>query len=179
MRHKAQAIFDHLALNVSDDQPKMFQNVMLEEVSHDVAAYRVTTGGSFYIVIEIFVAGELVIKSSINNAGGMVMDHPDNDEGAAKQEEILLPYINAMLIKFDLYQQFLNAPIHVREVESIPPGANPFNHDLWRMGTPIDKDLILMYSNSRPDQITHVVLVNTKTGRRFDLDLSETYQVKN
>lgn len=178
MRHKAQAIFEYLALNVSDDQPKMFQNVMLEEVPHDVVVYRVTTGGSFYIVIEIFVAGELIVKSSINNAGGMVMDLPDNDEGAAKQEEILLPYINAMLVKFQLHTQFLNAPIHVQEVESIPPGANPFNHDLWRMGTPIDKDLILMYSNSRPDQITHVVLVNTKTGRRFDLDISETYLQK-
>lgn len=57
----------------------------------------------------------------------------------------------------------------VEKIESFPAGANPFNHDLMRMGHTIGKDLMLMMSNHSGEECKSLVLVNTKTGERWKL----------
>lgn len=55
----------------------------------------------------------------------------------------------------------------ITQMESIPPGDNPFRHDFFNMGTPIGKDLMIMHGNHTNEVAEYLILVNTKTGERF------------
>lgn len=67
------------------------------------------------------------------------------------------------------------------KLTSLPPfpaGANPFNHDMSNMGTPMGKDLMLMHSNHATERCRFLILVDTATGERWRLDLVENTKVK-
>jgi hypothetical protein len=55
----------------------------------------------------------------------------------------------------------------IEELESIPAESNPFHHDLYNMGTQMGKDLMIMHGNHSSEDCEYLILVNTKTGRRF------------
>ena len=73
--------------------------------------------------------------------------------------------------------------IKVEEVESYPPNCNPFNQDLFHMGSQITGNWMAMYKEHiarkpEDDEAQYMYLINTKTGRRFRLDLSEANKPK-
>lgn len=65
----------------------------------------------------------------------------------------------------------------VREMTFFPRNCNPFHHDLSHMGTPLVRGWVAMHEGyGRPDvedQLRYVILVNTRTGRRLRVDISE------
>ena len=63
--------------------------------------------------------------------------------------------------------------IKTRKLESFPAGANPFSIDLYNMGTPFGKDLILMHANHPNEECTYFNLVNTKTGERIRIEICD------
>ena len=64
--------------------------------------------------------------------------------------------------------------LKIVELSPFPENCNPFHHDLSHMGTPIGKDLMLMHSNHNTEECKYLIFVNTKTGKRFRLELDES-----
>jgi hypothetical protein len=63
----------------------------------------------------------------------------------------------------------MNKPLvlEVKPMEPIPPGANPYDHDWYRMGNAIggvDSELHAMYLDFNPRAF---VLVDTRSGQRW------------
>lgn len=57
----------------------------------------------------------------------------------------------------------------VLEIHSIPAKSNPFNHDLFNMGTEIGKNVTVMYENF-PDQFCKsLIVVDKTTGKRVQI----------
>lgn len=67
----------------------------------------------------------------------------------------------------------------VRHLAPIPADSNPFHHDSQRMGTPLVRGWIVMHegfdSKENPYNLTHVVLINQRTGQRIMVDMSSIY----
>jgi hypothetical protein len=63
--------------------------------------------------------------------------------------------------------------MNLEKMEPIPPGSNPFHHDLFNMGQQIGKDLMLMFSNHSDEECKYLILVNTKTGERTKIVIEE------
>lgn len=65
--------------------------------------------------------------------------------------------------------------VKARDIEDIPIGSNPFHHDLSRMGTPLVRDWMVMHegydSADSPLPMSHLILVNLRSGQRIRLDL--------
>lgn len=59
--------------------------------------------------------------------------------------------------------------VTLKKVEKIAPG-NPFLSDLFNMGQPIGKDLMLMFKNHPDEDCHYLILVDTKTGERVRID---------
>lgn len=55
------------------------------------------------------------------------------------------------------------------EIQSIPPGSNPYIADTMRIGVPLMEDIEVLYSLVQEHQI---ILVNTRTGRCASIDFS-------
>jgi len=60
--------------------------------------------------------------------------------------------------------------VTLKKVESIAPG-NPFLSDLFNMGQPIGKDLMIMFKNHPDEPCPYLILVDTKTGERAKIDI--------
>lgn len=58
---------------------------------------------------------------------------------------------------------------------SFPENANPYVQDIYNMGTPFGKDLVLMHKHHATDECTYIILVNTRTGERVKLEI-DMYQ---
>ena len=65
------------------------------------------------------------------------------------------------------------AQVHVNEHGCI----NPFHQDLWNMGTRLGTNVTLMHSNFDNAECASFVIVNTRTGERFKIEM-ETKCVK-
>jgi len=63
-------------------------------------------------------------------------------------------------------------PIKFRDGEE----HNPFNYDFFHMGRQIGKNTFLMFRNHSDDSMDYCILVNTKTGQRFEIEFDETWQ---
>lgn len=62
----------------------------------------------------------------------------------------------------------------VREIESFPPGCNPFHHDAYHMGKSIGEDCVIMHSYLDKDhrsQVRYLIIVDIVTGRRLRVEL--------
>jgi len=57
-----------------------------------------------------------------------------------------------------------------QELDPIPPGDNPFDHDLTSMGTSIGSNIIIMHSNFSHEHCSSLVIVDRTTGRRYRLE---------
>jgi hypothetical protein len=53
---------------------------------------------------------------------------------------------------------------YITDMEDFPPEANPFNHDIARMGTPIGTDWMIMYDKHQVNP--YLVIVHIPTGKR-------------
>tara|TARA_R110002012_G_C11213093_1_gene561481 strand:+ start:8 stop:331 length:324 start_codon:yes stop_codon:yes gene_type:complete len=61
--------------------------------------------------------------------------------------------------------------IEVKTLDSFPPNSNPFHHDMFHMGLEIGKDLLMMYQNHAHEDMRYMILVDTKTGDRLQINL--------
>lgn len=67
----------------------------------------------------------------------------------------------------------LSVAIKVEESESFPPNCNPFHHDMYHSGCHLTGHWTAMFSTVVKDgEPEYIYLINTKTGRRFRLDLT-------
>ncbi len=61
-------------------------------------------------------------------------------------------------------------------MDPIPPGANPFNHDMMSMGTDLTRGWIVMHpgfdNKEEPMGMPWLYLVNTRSGERFRIELN-------
>jgi len=96
----------------------------------------------------------------------------------------LLKYVDA-LFKEKQFQDksAFDEAITVLEMSTIPPNANPYHYDSIRMGCDIGQNWQAMFhtaQNTREDpnpSLNELVLINTKTGRRFHLDLTKANEL--
>ena len=53
-----------------------------------------------------------------------------------------------------------------------PPGSNPYNFDHVRQGVPLYGSTEAMFHSSNDGDLKELIIVNTRTGRRVEIDLS-------
>lgn len=184
MRHKAQAIYDYVIGNFNQQKIitlYLTSVIPVEEGSIVGKELIVNIQASFdtfnvppkvsYIDFTFFYKDDkekAIMSFSINSAGGMFTSEPFQAKDTLKPPE---KYLDVLLDEFNLEHLF-KGPISVKEIEPIPPGSNPYLFDHDRAGIPLAGGWEFMYLSSN-DGIRNVVLVNTRNGRRFDLDLYE------
>lgn len=66
--------------------------------------------------------------------------------------------------------------ISANVLKPFPPNENPFNHDLFNMGTKMGKDLMIMHANHDTEDCKYIVLINTKTGERVKIEFDTTQE---
>lgn len=59
--------------------------------------------------------------------------------------------------------------IRIKEMDSIPPGSNPYLYDSYNMGCDINKDIHAMFSSTG----SYIILIFNKTGRRIHISFDE------
>lgn len=113
---------------------------------------------------------------------GIIMDDP-KDPTYIKDAD-LNKYIDAMFRSgYFVDRSVFDEAVTVQERSSIPPGSNPYNYDDIRMGCDIGHNWQAMFhSPVRTEEdpkpsLTELVLINTKTGRRFHLDLTRANEL--
>lgn len=57
------------------------------------------------------------------------------------------------------------------KMESFPAGENPFNHNLFHMGTRIAKDVIIMHPNHPGEETKYFIIMHVKTGEQVKVVL--------
>ena len=63
--------------------------------------------------------------------------------------------------------------VEVEELESYPKDSNVFHHDLWNMGTRLAKDHMIMHSFHPGEELQPFQIVNTITGERVRITITE------
>lgn len=61
--------------------------------------------------------------------------------------------------------------INITLLEQFPPG-NPFCHDLFRMGSVIGTNCVVMYKEHTSKKQPYIIVCNTETGERVQINLS-------
>jgi len=61
--------------------------------------------------------------------------------------------------------------MYTEEMPSFPPNSNPFNHDLFHMGTKLGNNCMIMHSNHTTEKCDYLIIVNTVTGERLRVAL--------
>lgn len=61
----------------------------------------------------------------------------------------------------------------IEPMDPIPAGANPYAYDRFHMGVRAE-NIEVMYGGARDGELSHVIVVNRKTGARFKLVLAES-----
>lgn len=179
MKHKAQAIYEFL-VKLFRRMPVGDVRELINTVVVGTRAYKATglaeVGVDFiYYKIEFnpLHGPDDTVRFAINEHGGVSQKLDD-------KERDLAPFIDAMVRGFNLEGQF-KSPISVKELEPFPENCNAFHHELTRMGCPVSGGWTAMYSEHhglRHDGNLHpepeiIVLVNERTGRRFELDMTD------
>lgn len=71
---------------------------------------------------------------------------------------------------------------HVKELPPFSPNCNSMQHDHWRMGTPLVRGWIALHEGfGRPgdvDPLRNVILVNEKTGQRFQVNFTPVHAIE-
>lgn len=68
---------------------------------------------------------------------------------------------------------FLAAGVDIEALEDFPPG-NPFEHDLYHMGSPLGTNALLMFGNHQDQVCNYFIICNPQTGQRFKVTLRKT-----
>ena len=71
----------------------------------------------------------------------------------------------------------------ISEIEHIPANSNPFHYDSWSMGTDLTRGWMVMHpgfdNKDDPQPLGHCILVNTRTGQRFRVELNDSIDLTN
>jgi hypothetical protein len=61
---------------------------------------------------------------------------------------------------------------HMRIVslDGIPPNSNPFDHDMYNMGTRIASNVMVMHETHPTQKAKYIIIVNTETGERLKVE---------
>jgi hypothetical protein len=59
----------------------------------------------------------------------------------------------------------------VEKLESWPKNCNPFEHDVFSMGTHIGSNITILHMNHNNEECKELVLVNLKTGERIKVKI--------
>ena len=119
--------------------------------------------------------------SGFKQVGPSVNDEEGKDYLYGKD---LLKYVDALVKEkqFEDKSAFDEA-ITVREMSTIPVDSNPYHYDSIRMGCSIGHNWEAMYYSPQSSErdlkpsLTELILINTKTGRRFHLDLTKANEL--
>lgn len=65
----------------------------------------------------------------------------------------------------------------VVKLESIPPGSNPYLSDMFNMGTPMGKDILVMHKNHQNEDMEWMILVQRSTGKRLVINIKEFFEL--
>jgi hypothetical protein len=113
---------------------------------------------------------------------GKIMDHPEDPTYLSDVD--FNKCVDAMFENgYYVDRSAFDEAITVVEIASIPPNSNPYHHDSIRMGCPIGHHWEAMYYSPQSSEqdpkpcLTELVLINTKTGRRFHLDLTKANEL--
>lgn len=61
-----------------------------------------------------------------------------------------------------------------KTLDPFPPHhGNPFHHDPYHMGTRIGENCVVMYKNHSNEKVPYLIVVNTETGERLKVTLTE------
>lgn len=66
--------------------------------------------------------------------------------------------------------------LDIARMEAIPAGANPFNYDLFNMGTRIGKNIMIMHGNHKTERCDYIIIVDMETGERYRMSFSAAGQ---
>lgn len=106
-----------------------------------------------------------------------------NDEVREKERFPQLYYVDILLEYFDVDT---NPGATAMELSSIPVNSSPYVHDRERSGTHLWGGWEAMWKSEKAygkdgtpyDEMDELILVDTKTGRRFSVDLTEITKEK-
>jgi len=54
---------------------------------------------------------------------------------------------------------------------SIPPGANPYNEDVYHMGFRVGSNVVIMFDCLDHQNCKYLIVVNTETGHRLKVEM--------
>ena len=180
MKHKAIAIFKWMQQNNSD-------NIFTDSVLFKLHAINLDPVGSDeitsyeYKVSKPFLNKQQILFVGNNGHFYCREDLPANGEFSDILENGIAEKLIQILFDSKCYidKSAFDEAITVQEFQPIPRGANPYLHDLFHQGVGLAGNWEVMFSkpqvtdeNADPS-LTYLILVNTKTGRRFNLDLTE------
>lgn len=111
----------------------------------------------------------LLRAKRINKEGGAVkavdmagrsIDEIKERQAARQQDEVILEAGRVILT--------------TRDLDPFPPASNPFHHDAFHMGTQLPGGWMAMHRSVSDDQdLKYLILINTKTGQRIQLDINK------
>lgn len=181
--HRVQAVFEYLLKTPLEKFS--FSNYDFSLIRKEFDSHK-QIDGFVYSVIDH--AKKVYVQLNIYPSG-VIFGHINTDYESLNEEELeekseYLPenkavkYIDLLIDHFDKQEEFAQA-ITVREMSSIPPGTNPYHYDSIRMGCNISQNWQAMFYTAQSSEedpkpsLSELVLINTKTGRRFHLDLTK------
>lgn len=113
---------------------------------------------------------------------GKIMDDPKDPSYLT--DVVFNKYIDAMFeAGYYVDHSAFDEAFTVREMSTIPPNANPYHYDSIRMGCDIGQNWQAMFYTAQKSEedsnpsLNELVLINTKTGRRFHLDLTKANEL--
>lgn len=181
--HRVKAVFDYLiktTLEKIEFTNYEFDLIRKELGSHgQIESFVYSVADSVKSIhVELNICSNGVIFGFLINK-----DQPVEDPEYLSEKE-LIKYVDLLMENKYFYDQsqFTEA-ITVREMSSIPAGANPYNHDSIRMGCDIGQNWQAMFYTAQSSEedfkpsLNELVLINTKTGRRFHLDLTKANEL--
>ena len=81
---------------------------------------------------------------------------------------------------FTLFYKLKNIKniMYTAELTNFPPNSNPFNHDLFHMGTKLGTNCTIMYPNHKDEECKYLIIINTVTGERLRVALESEKDLK-
>lgn len=129
---------------------------------------------TFYVTVEIhdIQQDEDIGVFYLNIEGKFwYLDIYDDPLSQEEEQKITHKAIEILKLFFDV-KKYENSPASVKELTSIPPNANPFVYDRERSGVEIIPGYVAMFMTPMEGQdLETFILVNTRTGRRIEIDL--------
>lgn len=181
--HAVIAVFEYfvnkkVSMTATDDYQFIFKESSDDNGELVSLTYFVTEKNQCVSEITFYKNGCI---SGFKQVGPSINDEEGKDYLYGKD---LLKYVDALFKEkqFEDKSAFDEA-ITVREMSTIPPNANPYHYDSIRMGCDIGQNWQAMFYTAQKSEedsnpsLNELVLINTKTGRRFHLDLTKANEL--